>query len=87
MRCDEKVLASVPGTGHRSGSRDFHGQEATDRTVEIGEFDSKNSKGAGGWAWTPILYAYDIAKGSSKRQEDVGHMAIFLCIDREAESF
>ncbi|KAG8925158.1 hypothetical protein FRC00_004272 [Tulasnella sp. 408] len=26
------------------------------------------------WEWTPILYVYEIVKGSTKRQEDVGHV-------------
>lgn len=36
----------------------------------VQQFDSKQGEDK----WTPILYAYDIAKGSSKRQEDLGHM-------------
>ncbi|KAG9022282.1 hypothetical protein FS837_006485 [Tulasnella sp. UAMH 9824] len=43
------------------------------------DYDETRTRGkAGGdpaaWEWTPILYVYEIAKGSTKRQEDVGHV-------------
>ncbi|KAG9009291.1 hypothetical protein FRB90_008435 [Tulasnella sp. 427] len=43
------------------------------------DYDEKRTTGKArgdreGWEWTPILYVYEIAKGSTKRQEDVGHV-------------